>query len=103
MNMRHFSLKEFKDNKSGVFWVLTVGITTILIVDILWGFLMLVLNHFLDAFLPLSTMTFTTYLGETSVLMGNITVLVINIGMIAWMVISAFKHENQDVPEYMIG
>jgi hypothetical protein len=95
-------LNDLKNDTRGIFWVITIGVTVILTSDIIWVIVMLVANHFFDAFAPLATGPMTIYLGETSILMGSAVIAVINIGMIVWMAVSAFKHEDQEIPEYML-
>ena len=89
-------MKQFLNNKSGIFWVIFVGITTIMISTVTWLIVMLVTNQFMDIFELQGVQQSTIDLGETVRTQGAIVVVIIDIGMVVWMAVSAFRKESQE-------
>lgn len=69
-----------------------------MIATITWLVAMLVTGEFIDTFSAQATNPYTVSLGETVRNQGAIVVVIIDIGMIVWMGISAFKRESQEAP-----
>ena len=96
-------LRSFKNDQRGIFWTVTIGICIILLTTITWGFVMLITTNFVSAFGNITTDANTLYLGSQSIMAGNIVVVVIDVGVAVWMLVTAFKNENQEIPDYMLG
>ena len=43
-------MKQLLNNKSGIFWVIFVGVTTIMVATVTWLIAMLVTNQFMDIY-----------------------------------------------------
>jgi hypothetical protein len=97
------TLRDFNSNKSGIFWVVFVAVAALLLATVAWVVCIVITQNFFTSFsaLPL-TSPITIQLGANSILAGSITIVVIWIGLISWMILSAFKKESQegDVPLY---
>ena len=86
-----------KDQR-GIMWVMFVGVTTMIVATTTWLVAMLVTSNFIDIFGAQATGPMTLSLGETVRTQGSILVIIIDAGMIAWMVVSAFIKERQEAP-----
>lgn len=89
-------LSDFKNNKSGIFWVVSIAIITLIVADASWVVLMIATSQFVDLFGAMSANMTVLQLGENSKLFGTLTIVVINIGVIVWMITSAFRKETQE-------
>ncbi len=83
-------------NNQGIFWVIMVGTIVILVSTLTWLIAMLVTSDFIDIFSTQATGPFTVSFGESIRNQGAYVVAVIDIGMIVWMAVSAFKKESQE-------
>ena len=88
-------IKDFKNNKRGVFWTMFVGVAVIFIATITWLVMIIVATQFVDTFSVFAS-PIAVSLGDTSILQGSIVIAVIDIGIVIWMIISAFKRESQE-------
>ncbi len=96
------TFRDFINDKRGIFWEVTIGVTVLLTVDIIYFVTLLVLNAFKANFLPMAhDPAMMTYLSGLTSTAGIVTVVVLNLGIMFWMAISAHKRETQDYPEYM--
>jgi phosphotransferase system glucose/maltose/N-acetylglucosamine-specific IIC component len=95
-------LKEFANDTRGIFNVVFVAVATLLVATIAWVVIIAVTQNFVTTFSGMATNSLTPQLGQTSILMGSITIVVVWVGLIAWMILSAFKKESQegDLPLY---
>lgn len=90
-------LCEFKNNCSGIFWTVFVGLSTMLIATLVWGVCALVNQDFFTAMIPIANPNgFTLQLGQDAIVNGGIVVLIIDIGIPIWIFVSAFKRESQE-------
>ena len=85
------------DNK-GIFWQITVGTIVIMIATLTWLVIMLVMNSFITIFDQTATSTYAIQFGETEKIQGSIVIVIIDVGMIVWMFVSAFRKESQEMP-----
>ena len=98
------TLKDFKNNTQGVFWVTSIAIVIMVTSLIVWGVVMLVATNFVTAFSGLTNVhASTVYLGNTEIIMGSAVLVVIEVGTAIWWITSAFKQENQEFPDYMVN
>ena len=89
-------MKQFLNNNSGIFWVIFVGVTTIMVATVTWLIAMLVTNQFIDIYTLQGIEQSTIDLGETMRTQGAAVVVVVDVGMIVWMTVSAFRKERQE-------
>ena len=88
-------LKEFRENRQGAFWVIIMGVITIIVATMTWLVIIVVSRTFVNTFSALSASPVTIQLGQSSLISGSIVVVVIDVGMVVWMLVSAFKREDQ--------
>jgi uncharacterized protein HemY len=69
-----------------------------MVATVTWLIVMLITNTFIDTFSLQATGPYTIELGESSRLQGSVVVVIIDVGMIVWMAISAFIKERQEMP-----
>ena len=91
-------MKRLIGNQSGIFWVIFVGVTTIMVATVTWLIAMLVTNQFMDIYTLMGISQSTIDLGETVRTQGAVVVVVVDVGMVVWMTVSAFRKEVQDGP-----
>ena len=91
-------LRSFRDNRSGIFWVIFVGVATIMVATVTWLVVMLIAGKFIDVFGAQAAGPMTLQLGETEFLQGSVVVVIIDVGMVVWMFVSAFIKERQESP-----
>ena len=89
-------MKHFLNDKCGIFWVIFVGVTTIMVATVTWLIAMLVTNQFMDIFELQGIQQSTIDLGETVRTQGAVVVVIVDIGMVVWMTVSAFRRESQE-------
>jgi hypothetical protein len=89
-------MKQFLNNQSGIFWVIFVGVTTIMIATVTWLIAMLVTNQFIDIYTAQGISQTAIDLGETMRTEGAFVVVIVDIGMVVWMTVSAFRKESQE-------
>ena len=90
-------MRFLKDNRA-VFWVIMVGTITIIVSTFTWLIVMLVTSNFIDLFSIQAVGPYTVSYGKTVQTQGAIIVVIIDVGMIIWMLISAFRKESQEMP-----
>jgi hypothetical protein len=73
-----------------------VGVSTILIATIMWVIAMLVTNTFVDTFSLQASSAYALEYGEVVRTQGAAVVVIVDVGMIIWMMISAFRRETQE-------
>ena len=81
------------------FWVNVLGVTMIIVLDIVWVVMAYVLNVSLDAFAGFISGIPEGMLASDSLRnqMG-IIIVVVNILILAWMGVSAFRKQTQEYP-----
>ena len=91
-------MKSFRKDNRGIFWVIFVGITTIMVATATWLIAMLVTSRFIDIFGAMPVTPEAISLGEMVRTQGAAVVVVIDVGMIIWMFVSSFIRERQEMP-----
>ena len=92
-------LKDFKENRSGIFWNLVIGVVVMIVATLVWLVAIIVTQQFTSVFDALSTTHNSTIaLGETLKTQGAAVIVVIDVGMVIWILISAFRIESQEQP-----
>lgn len=91
-------LTRFTRNQHAIFWVIFVGVTTIMVATVTWLVAMLITGQFVDSFTLTATTPYTAEFGETVRNQGAVVIVIIDVGMIVWMAVSAFKRERQEMP-----
>lgn len=90
------SMKRFRSDQKAIFWVIYVGVSTMLIATTIWLIAMLVTGSFIDLFSTQATGPYTVEFGEAVRTQGSATVVIVDVGMIVWMAVSAFRKERQE-------
>lgn len=91
----HGKLRDFKNDTRGIFMVAVVGVIAMIVVPIVWLVCIAVTQNFVGTF-GAQAHGITMQLGQQSLLVGDATVVVIEVGLIVWIVVSAFKKETQE-------
>ena len=89
-------LQRFIKDQRGIFWVILVGTITIMVATGVWLIAMLVTGSFVTLFGAQATGPYTLQFGESVQTQGAIVVVIIDVGMVVWMTVSAFRRESQE-------
>jgi len=91
-------MKGFLKSNKAIFWVIFVGVVTMTIATATWLVAMVITGAFVDSMTAHATSSYTVNFGETVRNQGAIVVVLIDVGMLVWMGISAFRKETQEAP-----
>lgn len=88
----------FLKDKRGIFWVILVGTLTMMVATGVWLIAMLITGAFITTFSTQAIGPYTQQFGENVRTQGAYVVVVVNVGMVIWMAVSAFIKERQEMP-----
>jgi hypothetical protein len=92
-------LKEFKEDTKANFWVSMIGTIMIIVCTLTWLVVIVVSQNFVDAFALLPGVSSDTLaLGNTQLIMGSAVIVIIDVGLMIWIAVSAFRKETQEFP-----
>jgi hypothetical protein len=94
----HEKLRDFRSDERGIFMVAVVGVIAMILVPIVWLVCISVSQNFVTTFSAQAD-PIAIGLGNQSLLIGDAVVVVLEVGLIVWIITSAFKRETQESPQ----
>ena len=91
-------MRSFKQNRQGIIGPIIIGTVTIMLATGTWLIAMLITGNFVDTFSQMAVGPYTIELGESVRTQGAIVIVIIDVGMVIWMAVSAFRKESQESP-----
>jgi multisubunit Na+/H+ antiporter MnhB subunit len=93
-------MKNFLEDKQGIYWVWIVAIPMVIVVTLSWLIAVFVLNVSLDF---LSTAAAAAHPSGAAIIEGQrvnsaIFVVIVDVLILAWAAVSSFKRERQEYP-----
>ena len=95
--------RSFLADRRGILAVIFVGVVTIMVATGTWLIAMLVASTFVDTFGAQATGAMTVSLGDTVRNQGAVIVVIIDVGMIVWMVVSAFARPGESQEDRILS